>query len=121
MKDKSTAGILALFLGGLGAHKFYLDRPLQGIIYLVFCWTFIPGIIAFFESLTYFFNDQEWFNRKYNGNVQHIQNYHVSTPTASTSAQAVDELEKLGSLLDKGILTQSEFDQKKEVLLKKIA
>ena len=26
MKDKTTAAILAFFLGGLGAHKFYLGK-----------------------------------------------------------------------------------------------
>ena len=31
MKSKTTAGILALLLGGLGVHKFYLDRTGQGL------------------------------------------------------------------------------------------
>lgn len=26
MKNKNTAGILALFLGGVGMHKFYLGK-----------------------------------------------------------------------------------------------
>lgn len=126
LKDKNTAGLLALFFGGFGVHKFYLDRPLQGIIYFVFCWTFLPAIISFFESLTYFFNDNAWFDTKYNGNARpSFQNFHVvstsSAPGASSNSQAVEELEKLATLLDKGILTQSEFNQKKEVILKKIA
>jgi len=30
-KSKVVAGLLALFLGGLGVHKFYLGRPLGGV------------------------------------------------------------------------------------------
>ena len=32
MKDKTTAGLLGVFVGGLGIHKFYLNRPGQGSI-----------------------------------------------------------------------------------------
>lgn len=47
-KDRTAAILLALFLGGFGAHRFYLGDMI-GIIYVVFCWTFIPSIVAFFE------------------------------------------------------------------------
>ncbi len=36
-KNKLVAALLALFLGGLGIHKFYLGRTGWGIIYLLFC------------------------------------------------------------------------------------
>jgi TM2 domain-containing membrane protein YozV len=48
-KDGTTAVLLALFLGGLGAHKFYLGQIGLGVLYLVFCWTFIPAIISLIE------------------------------------------------------------------------
>jgi len=50
-KDTAIAVILAIFLGGLGAHCFYLGKVGLGIIYLLFCWTFIPAIIALIEAL----------------------------------------------------------------------
>ena len=50
-KNPTIAILLALFLGGIGIHKFYLGQPLAGILYLLFCWTGIPAIIAFFEAL----------------------------------------------------------------------
>lgn len=34
-KKKNVAGLLALFLGGLGAHKFYLGFTLPAVIYLL--------------------------------------------------------------------------------------
>lgn len=51
-KNPTTAVILALFLGGLGIHKFYLGKSGMGILYLLFCWTSLPAIIAFIEAFT---------------------------------------------------------------------
>jgi TM2 domain-containing membrane protein YozV len=64
-KNKLVAALLALFLGGLGVHKFYLGKIGQGILYLVFCWTFIPWFIAFIEAIIYFATSDENFARKY--------------------------------------------------------
>lgn len=44
-----TVMLLTFFLGGIGAHKFYFGENKTGLIYLLFCWTFIPSIIAIFE------------------------------------------------------------------------
>jgi len=52
-KSKIAAALLAIFLGDFGIHKFYLGRPIQGIIYLLFFWTGIPAIIGFFEGIIY--------------------------------------------------------------------
>lgn len=65
-KSKSTAGILALLIGGLGIHKFYLGQNAMGILYLVFCWTYIPAIIAFVEGIVLLTMSDDEFNRKYN-------------------------------------------------------
>lgn len=64
-KNKSTAGLLALLLGGLGIHKFYLDEPGLGILYLLFCWTFIPALIGLVEGIVYLTMSDEHFARKY--------------------------------------------------------
>jgi TM2 domain-containing membrane protein YozV len=66
MKSKSTAGILALLLGGIGIHKFYLNKAGMGILYVVFCWTFIPMIVSIFEGIYYLTMSDENFNIKYN-------------------------------------------------------
>lgn len=62
-KNQTTAGLLALFLGGIGIHKFYLGQSGLGILYLLFCWTFIPGIIAFIEAIIYFTASPEKWRR----------------------------------------------------------
>ncbi|MEK3719888.1 TM2 domain-containing protein [Paenibacillus sp. FSL H8-0034] len=65
MKSKSTAGILAILLGSLGAHKFYLGKIGLGVVYLLFCWTGIPGIIGLIEGILYLTKTEEEFQSKY--------------------------------------------------------
>jgi len=64
-KNKVVAALLAFFLGGLGVHKFYLGQIGMGVLYLVFCWTFIPAIAAFVEFIIYLTMSDEAFNEKY--------------------------------------------------------
>jgi len=64
-KSKTTAGVLALVLGGLGAHKFYLWKTGLWILYLIFCWTYIPAIIAFIEGIVILTASDEKFYSKY--------------------------------------------------------
>lgn len=66
MKSKLAAALLAIFLGGLGAHKFYLGRPIQGIFMLLFAWTGIPEIIGIFQGVLMLTMTEKSFNRKYN-------------------------------------------------------
>lgn len=48
-KDVTPAALWALFLGGLGAHHFYLGHTLLGLVFILFCWTFIPMLISIIE------------------------------------------------------------------------
>ena len=64
-KNKVTAGLLAIFLGGFGAHKFYLGRKGKGFLYLLFFWTYIPAIVGFIEGIMYLIASDEDFYRKY--------------------------------------------------------
>jgi len=49
IRNPSTALILTLLLGGLGAHRFYLRQWGWGIAYVLFAWTFIPVIVSIIE------------------------------------------------------------------------
>ena len=49
--NKIAYVLLALFLGGMGIHKFYAGHIFLGILYLLFCWTGIPSLIAFIEFI----------------------------------------------------------------------
>ena len=65
-RSKVVAGILGIFLGGFGIHKFYLGQIGMGILYLVFCWTYIPAIIGFIEGIIYLCTGDNDFDAKYN-------------------------------------------------------
>lgn len=64
-KSKLAAALFALFLGGIGIHKFYLGQVGWGIVYLLFCWTFIPAVVAFVEAILLFVMSDEKFNQKF--------------------------------------------------------
>ena len=44
--SKLTYCLLAYILGGFGVHKFYAGKVGGGILYLLFCWTFIPLFLS---------------------------------------------------------------------------
>ena len=89
MKQKNVVGLLALFLGGFGVHHFYLGNVWRGFFYLLFCWTFVPAVIAFFEAIQFFFMGDQKFQEKYNavtmimtasGPVRATPDTHVKCP-----------------------------------------
>jgi len=63
-KRKVIAGVLALLLGGLGAHKFYTGAWGWGIVYLVLVWTCLPILAALVEGIRYLTLSQAQFQRK---------------------------------------------------------
>lgn len=65
-KNKIIAGVLAIFLGGLGIHNFYLKQIPFGLAHLLFCWTFISAIAGLIEGIILLTTDDQTFNMKYN-------------------------------------------------------
>lgn len=65
MRNKIVAGLLAIFLGGFGIHKFYLGRVGWGILYLLFSWTAFPLFLGIIEGIVYFCMSDESFAEKY--------------------------------------------------------
>jgi TM2 domain-containing membrane protein YozV len=43
--------LLAIFLGGVGAHHFYAGYSSKGIFYLLLSWTGIPVILGLFQGV----------------------------------------------------------------------
>ena len=64
-KNRIGAALFAILLGGLGIHKFYLGRVGWGILYLVFCWTFIPSLVGLIEGIIYLVSSDADFAKKY--------------------------------------------------------
>jgi TM2 domain-containing membrane protein YozV len=111
MKNRIIAAFLAFFLGGFGLHKFYLGQIGWGISYLLFCWTPVPWIVAFFETIGLLVTSDEKFNRQFNPevlppvaamppqitNVIHVHN--AMPGSTSTSTVNVSQLPNLDQLL----------------------
>lgn len=72
-KNRFTAGILAILLGALGIHKFYLGHTGLGILMLVLCiifiWTwfvpFVLTLIGVIEGIIYLTKTDEQFYETY--------------------------------------------------------
>lgn len=61
-KSKVVAGLLAIFLGGLGAHRFYLGQPKKALLYIVGFFFFgVSVIVGLFEGFRYLFMSEAKF------------------------------------------------------------
>ncbi len=72
MRDKNIAGMLAIFLGMFGAHRFYLGQKGLGIFYLIFgsiSWasgSWFIFILMAIDALSLFSMGEREFDAKYN-------------------------------------------------------
>ncbi len=64
-EKKIPAGILAILLGWLGIHKFYLGYTKEGIIQLILGLLCIGGLIGLIEGILYLTKSDEDFVRTY--------------------------------------------------------
>ena len=156
MKSKYVAAALALVLGFVGGHKFYLGRPVLGILYLFFCWTFIPFFVSFLEMIVLLTMSEHEFNIRYNphlffpggqqgfiphhgqNTVNQAQNVTINLgqelekkikqkveaaqkrpPMLEQQMDIYTELEILDDLRQRGILSDEEFEQRKQIILKR--
>ncbi|AGY56967.1 NINE protein [Gloeobacter kilaueensis] len=111
-KNRQTAAILAMLLGSLGAHKFYLGRPVAGVFYMLFFWTGLPGLIAFAEGLIYLFQSDAEFGKKFNPQLAYEQPKFLGDP--------IDTLRRLEALRQEGLISDEEFEEKRRKLIERI-
>lgn len=77
-KSKIAAGLLAIFLGALGIHKFYLGYTNQGVImllvtilgFLLIVGPIVMSIIALIEGIIYLTKTDEAFDYTYVQNTK---------------------------------------------------
>ncbi len=112
MKNKTTAALLAFFLGGIGIHRFYLNQASKGVIYLIFCWTLIPAVIAFIDFIVFLTMNENTFNAKYNRKITIAPQF---VPTNKPSI--AEELEKLSKLREQNLINDHDLELAKAKLL----
>lgn len=77
MKKKNVAGILALFAGSIGVHRFYLGQVGLGLAYLflvpflVAKGFWLISLIGVLDAIIFFSMDRKDFDVKYNDGRQH--------------------------------------------------
>lgn len=130
-KNMVIAYVLWWFLGWAGIHRFYLGKTQSGVAQLML---FIVGWatavvfigFAFLAVLGVWWLFDAYFVQKYVNEYNAAAGISVSSLTVNTvkSGTAADErlsnleeLERLHALLEKGGITQEEYDAKKAALL----
>lgn len=68
MKNRGIAVALALILGWIGIHRFYVGQIGWGILFLLFCWTYIPLIVGIINGIRYWYIGEEEFQKRYSTN-----------------------------------------------------
>lgn len=66
-KNKLATALLAIFLGGIGAHKFYLGgkrRTELGLIYLLLFWTGVPALVGLIEGILFLIMPEKKFQEE---------------------------------------------------------
>nr|MDO8117984.1 NINE protein [Candidatus Sigynarchaeota archaeon] len=63
--DRIVAGVLAILLGSIGVHKFYMGKIGHGILCILFCWTGIPALVGLIEGILYLTATDQEFQEKY--------------------------------------------------------
>jgi TM2 domain-containing membrane protein YozV len=145
MKNKYIAAALALFFGYFGLQKFYLGKTAKGIISILFCWTFIPYIFSIIEGIQLLLMPQDLFDFKYNysGESRILEKERIEVEREKLKIQKLrlererieaerrliqfkntqpnegqaDELAAWSSLLEQGLISKQEFEEKKKILL----
>ena len=132
-KDKTTAGILGILLGGFGVHRMYMGFIGIGLLQLILTiltlgiaavWGFIEGILILVQDD---WTDSE--GQLLKGNERGQQAYYDgvsrglkppvggSKPQVGGNNNKFQQLKELNELKEQGIITQEEFEQEKRKIL----
>ena len=131
-KNRTTATVLGIFFGTLGAHRFYLGQIGWGIGYLMLLgWTaFVPylNVIVWtcilLEVLSAVGERVEDFNRDLARGIRDeivfLRDVDAQAAAATSGPKsATNELERLAVLREKGHLSGEEFEAEKQKLLQR--
>ncbi len=65
-KDRLSAIILAVILGAIGVHRFYLRQPGLGILYILLLFVGLSPMLGIIDAIAMAVRGEDDFNRRYN-------------------------------------------------------
>jgi TM2 domain-containing membrane protein YozV len=123
-KNKYIAAAFALFAGNFGAHRFYLNQPLWGVLYLMTCGLF--GIGAIIDAIVFLTMSEKQFDLRYNSNDYIFIDKNkrkrkiITQVKRGRDTQALlvaQKLKDLEQMYEKGTINFEEFEYLKQKLL----
>lgn len=129
---KLAAGLALLGVVTLpGIHRFYLGQSRWGLAYLLLAWkTPLSRIASAIEALWYLFLEEAEFNQLFNGSEDGLAvALNAGPPTQQQQAVGLDPalveglanaVRQLEGLRQAGLITETEFEQKRRKLLAQI-
>ena len=118
MKNKMTALLLSIFLGGLGIDRFYLGYSGMGVAKLLTAGCF--GILYVYDIIMIATGKLGPADGSAYEDETSASGTSASKPIASDWENSTSTLERLAKIHEQGILTDAEFNQKKAELLAKL-
>ena len=140
-KSKICAALLAFFVGTTGAHRYYLGYKKEGGVALVLGYSLIIGLSmsgsysggSLFLALVltlYGLAVAIWvlvdFIRILTGGLKpadgsdYSENQPIQVVNTSSAADQAEALERLAKLRDSGVLSEEEFQKKKQEILNRM-
>lgn len=123
-KNKDTALLLCIFGGWFGIHRYYVGKIGSGLIYSLTLGFFMIGwILDIFKILMGSFTDNTGAplraTKKQNNAPTNVRVVNQEMSNTTTSQEdSITQLERLAKLKEQGVLTEAEFQDKKQKLLK---
>ena len=124
-KDFVPTMLLCFFLGGLGMHRFFVGKTGTGILMLLTIgglgiWWIIDLIMIAMGSFKDIHGRAIIYQSTNTANTAPSTHVPGKVEEAPPAKDIPAEIEKLADLKDKGIITDEEFQQKKQELLERI-
>ena len=111
-KSRTATILLTLFLGGIGIHRFYLNQPILGALYLLFCWTFIPLVFAIYDLLFVLLLTDKQFDDYYQPKPPTMHSQPVALPLTKHQ-----QLQHLYDSFRAGKITEAEHTNQRQSIL----
>jgi restriction system protein len=123
-KNKDTALLLCIFGGWLGLHQFYVGKIGKGLLYMITCGFFFIGWgLDIIKILLGTFRDNTGAplraTKAQNNTPTEVKVVNQEIKHTNINIEDnITQIERLSKLKEQGVITEEEFNNKKQELLK---